>query len=361
MKKIFSIVSLFIITVLINGNIAYAGNLTPPGSVANTMYNLTDLYNLGAGTTTTLGTGTIETTPVSIAETGKTLTEIYDVISTEIGKLTNGKIAKDISAFGFTGTLYGDIDASKVLTSATYAGTAIAALGDAVAGNVLAGTTFSNATTANISGTMTDNSLHADFTPAVTDVAIPIGFYDGITKISGDADLVEGNIASGVNIFGVAGSAAGPGLSKTGQTTVYQTNDDGTYQKGFAGTRFTDNGNGTITDNATTLMWVKDHNAVGAPFNAIMTWTNAITNCEALSYAGQTDWRLPNLKELQSIADYGRSSPAIDPLFTNTQSVNYWSSTTYATTTTGAWYVHFYGGNVSNSDKASSYYVRCVR
>ncbi len=121
------------------------------------------------------------------------------------------------------------------------------------------------------------------------------------------------------------------------------------------------NGNSTITDNATNLIWIKDHNAIGAPFNATMTWTNAITNCEALSYAGQTDWRLPNVKELQSIADYGRFGTAIDPLFTNTQSGNYWSSTTVASTTTDAWSVHFNYGNVGNYGKTVSYYVRCVR
>lgn len=126
MKKILKIVPFIIITILVGVTVAYAGSLTPPGSVANTMYSLTDIFNLSAGRTTTLGSGTIATTPGSVVATGKTLTEIYDVISTQIGNLANGKIAKDITAFGFTGTLYGDTDASKVLTTARYPGTATA-------------------------------------------------------------------------------------------------------------------------------------------------------------------------------------------------------------------------------------------
>lgn len=277
MKKIFSTAPYLLIAILIGVSATYAGSLTAPGSVTNTMYSLSDIYNLSAGTTATLGSGTIATTPTTITASGKTLTEIYDVIVAQINLLANGKIASGISSFGYTGTLYGDTDATKVLNTATYAGTAYPSQ-----------------------------------------------------------------------------------VLKTGQTTVYQTNDDGTYQKGFAGTRFTDNANGTITDNATGLMWIQDHNAVGAPFNATMTWTNAITNCEALSYASQTDWRLPNVRELLSIGDYG-SSPAIDPLFTNAISDGYWSSTTYALGTTNTWVVAFGDSDSHVLAKSNSYYARCVR
>ena len=163
------------------------------------------------------------------------------------------------------------------------------------------------------------------------------------------------------------------GLPWTGQTTVYQANDDGTYQKGYTlarpivkgvgSNRFTDNGDGTISDAATGLMWVKDPIAApGAPFNATMNWADAITNCEGLDFAEHTDWRLPNAKELQSIVDYGTSRPAIDgTYFPNTQSDIYWSSTTDAGSSGYAWYVYFSYGYVSGYNKASSYYVRAVR
>ncbi|MBU3013076.1 DUF1566 domain-containing protein [Polaribacter vadi] len=77
---------------------------------------------------------------------------------------------------------------------------------------------------------------------------------------------------------------------------------------------FTDNGDGTITDNATGLMWQQTDN--GNTYD----WENALNYTESLTQGGYNDWRMPNAKELQSIIDYTRSpstsfSPAIDPLF----------------------------------------------
>jgi len=101
---------------------------------------------------------------------------------------------------------------------------------------------------------------------------------------------------------------------------------------------FTDNGDSTITDNATGLMWMKNDSEVS------MTWQNALSYSENLQYAGYSDWRLPDAKELQSILDYTRSpgttnSAAIDPLFNATPITNeagqldyacYWTSTTHS-------------------------------
>lgn len=101
---------------------------------------------------------------------------------------------------------------------------------------------------------------------------------------------------------------------------------------------FVDNGDGTITDKATGLMWMKNDNG------AAVSWQNALSYAEGLQYAGYSDWRLPNAKELQSIVDYTRStattnSAAIDPLFNSTRITNeageadypyYWSSTTFS-------------------------------
>ncbi|MBN1991763.1 MAG: DUF1566 domain-containing protein [Anaerolineae bacterium] len=114
---------------------------------------------------------------------------------------------------------------------------------------------------------------------------------------------------------------------------------------------FIDNGNETITDNATGLMWQQDDSGKG------LNWAEALTYCESLDNAGYTDWRLPNAKELQSIVDYNRSpdttgSAAIDPQFNATPITNeagqtdfpaYWSSTTHANLMNGmnAAYVAF--------------------
>lgn len=159
------------------------------------------------------------------------------------------------------------------------------------------------------------------------------------------------------------------GIPKTGQTTKYRTGDDGDVEKGYpdGGIRFVDNGDGTITDNATGLMWVKEPGACGGNFGSAgspskMTWDNAIDECLALNYAGHNDWRLPNIKELLSIVDYGRGAPAINTIFfPNTQSYYYWSSTTYAGNTGSAWYVYFSTGFVLVGSKGSTYYVRPVR
>lgn len=126
MNNIFKIVPYLVIALLVGVTASYAGSLTPPGPAGNTMYTLSDIFNLSTGTTTSEGTGSIDSTPGSISATGKTLTEVYTTISTEIAKLSNAKIAKDQTAFGYTGTLYGDTDPAKVLTTATYAGTAVA-------------------------------------------------------------------------------------------------------------------------------------------------------------------------------------------------------------------------------------------
>lgn len=77
---------------------------------------------------------------------------------------------------------------------------------------------------------------------------------------------------------------------------------------------FVDNGDGTISDLATGLMWQKADSGAG------MNWQEALEYSESLALAGYDDWRLPNAKELQSIVDYSRSpstsdSAAIDPIF----------------------------------------------
>ncbi len=166
------------------------------------------------------------------------------------------------------------------------------------------------------------------------------------------------------------------GLPKTGQTTVYQAGDDGTYQLGWVGTRFTDNLDGTVTDNATGLMWVRDPSlcgggsypntwASGVATPTAMTWANAITNCEALNYAGYTDWRLPNINELSSIIDWSLYIPAVNITFfiniPNPSFVFYWSGTTEGDDSSFAWAIDFSYGYNGQNDKTSTEYVRPVR
>jgi hypothetical protein len=117
---------------------------------------------------------------------------------------------------------------------------------------------------------------------------------------------------------------------------------------------FVDNGDGTITDNATGLMWFKDDSSEGMNWEDVLAW---VQQKNEESYLGYNDWRLPNAKELQSIVDYTRSprttnSAAIDPVFEVTKIIDergemnypfYWTSTTHVDSAGGgaAVYVAF--------------------
>lgn len=128
---------------------------------------------------------------------------------------------------------------------------------------------------------------------------------------------------------------------------------------------------GTFADDVAAAKWretVWTASAANLTTPSTMGWlptggaADAINNCEALDYAGHSDWRLPNVNELQSLANYGTYSPAIDTTkFPNTQSYYYWSSSTFAGNTTFAWGVYFVDGGVYYGNKVSSFFVRPVR
>ncbi|RJQ17531.1 MAG: DUF1566 domain-containing protein [Nitrospiraceae bacterium] len=118
---------------------------------------------------------------------------------------------------------------------------------------------------------------------------------------------------------------------------------------------FTDNGNGTVTDIKTGLVWQQ-----GEP--GYKTWGSALSYCEGLDLGNKTDWRLPNIKELESITDDTRYNPAIDTnYFPNAHAYYYWSSTTVANSPYYAWNVYFVDGCVNYYYKDYNFYVRCVR
>ena len=131
--------------------------------------------------------------------------------------------------------------------------------------------------------------------------------------------------------------AAANVLPKTGQTTSYRDGDDGYYEAGWEGDRFTDNGDGTITDNATGLMWPDDANGAGGNNGNVGTWNMAIDYAEALDFAGHDDWRLPNIHELMSLIDHGVAFPAITTMIQNAQTIAPWISTTLPPLTDWAW------------------------
>ena len=168
-------------------------------------------------------------------------------------------------------------------------------------------------------------------------------------------------------------------VEKTGQITSYSATggEDGDLKKGvkWPNPRFTDNGNGTVTDKLTRLIWLKTANAFDQ-----RTWEQALSDANTLSSgsAGLTDgskagdWRLPNVKELESLIDCAYFNPALSSAsgksqwvsgdaFIGVQSSKYWSSATYSSYATGAWFVYLCDGDVDAGSKPITYYVWPVR
>jgi hypothetical protein len=133
---------------------------------------------------------------------------------------------------------------------------------------------------------------------------------------------------------------------------------DASIENADALDNYTDNGNGTVTDTSTGLMWQQTTSSTK------MTWEQSLAYCEGLNLGGHADWRLPTIKELQSLVDYSRDNPSINTTyFPNTVASIYWSSTTYANGTEDAWGVDFdngYGYDYFHY-KHYGYYVRAVR
>ena len=124
----------------------------------------------------------------------------------------------------------------------------------------------------------------------------------------------------------------------------------------FPSQNLVDNGNETVTDNRTGLMWQQ-----GEP--EYMTWSSALSYCEGLSLGGYSDWRLPNVKEIESLTDDARYDPAIDiNFFPNAYAFSYWSSATNVGFPSCAWRVVFSTGGIEGDGYKDSYFrLRCVR
>ncbi|MEA3315551.1 MAG: DUF1566 domain-containing protein [Campylobacterota bacterium] len=118
--------------------------------------------------------------------------------------------------------------------------------------------------------------------------------------------------------------------------------------------------NGVVYDTTTNLYWQDDYSDNQ---NSIKksNWSEALIYCKDLELNNYNDWRLPNIVELTSIVDDTKYNPAISEVFDNTQSSRYWSSTTNAFYSNGAWGVYFGNGDQNDNNKSDDVYVRCVR
>lgn len=122
--------------------------------------------------------------------------------------------------------------------------------------------------------------------------------------------------------------------------------------------RFTDHGDGTVTDHLTRLVWQQ------TPLNDTLTWEQALNYAEGLSLGGHDDWRLPNIKELRSLNDETRVNPSVNTaIFPAIGVRKYWSSTTLPNPnlTTRAWYLDTRFGITTYDLKTRRQYLICVR
>lgn len=127
-------------------------------------------------------------------------------------------------------------------------------------------------------------------------------------------------------------------------------------------THYTDNGDGTVTDDVTHLMWQQVVATSNPPPQNV--GDSATLYCNNLRVGGYDNWRVPSATQLGSIVDYGRDSPTIDPVaFPSTPPGTYWTSTQVVGSPGWFWIVLFSDGRTTQASTSNtSYaYVRCVR
>jgi hypothetical protein len=159
--------------------------------------------------------------------------------------------------------------------------------------------------------------------------------------------------------------AAPAEVPRTGQTTLYVTGDDGDLEAGavWPDPRFSNNGDGTITDNLTGLIWLSNANCFGDQlWSTVLNSSNALASgtCGLADGSVAGNWRLPNITELESLVDAEHASPALPDgylsFFAGVQSNYYWSSGTFATDSNHAWMVSMINGGIYTNDKSSTYH-----
>lgn len=196
---------------------------------------------------------------------------------------------------------------------------------------------------------MLDPTVHPDFSAA--GAPLEIGFFRWTTHTGPSPDTRTAGLDNWSLTLNLVAPPPPPPppppadataveLPRTGQLATFHTGDDGDVQAGvpWPSPRFTDHGDGTVTDHLTGLMWTKDAYRAGER----LTWQDAldyVAGMNAASDLGYADWRMPNANELESVLDYGHERPVLPTgqPFQNLQGIGlaegsieqyaYWSST----------------------------------
>lgn len=228
-----------------------------------------------------------------------------------------------------------------------------------------------------VAGHLGGGSLPADLTECYTDLGT---CESDLTTCDDDLSTCSSDLASCLAL-------SSNGLLTTGQTQCYSsgggsisctgTGQDGELQAGTEPS-YVDNGDGTITDERTGLTWEKLDNDSGIHDRDTMySWSDAFAKVATLNssvFAGYSDWRLPNVLELESIMDLGSTYPSVRSEFSSacpasctvldcscTRSGKYWTSTSYRDDPACAWALGFDVGDRTGPLKTSTLYVRAVR
>ncbi|MDN5279955.1 MAG: hypothetical protein PWR01_3920 [Clostridiales bacterium] len=217
--------------------------------------------------------------------------------------------------------------------------------GDAVAGDLLAGKkAWVDGT--EVTGTMSNVGTQ-NITPGTSNVTITQGYHSGSGQVTGDADLVSGNIRAGVNLFGVSGNSNVVNTSSgDAATATIQFSKkawvDGVEITGYlaGGTacnpaatysplkRWCHNGNGTITDTTTGLIWFSKGNNFWGTYASCSANISYLKNgIDGLTDgSSEYDWRLPTVKEMLTLTSGTEAiSPGNQYLFTGMQTGWYWT------------------------------------
>ncbi len=201
------------------------------------------------------------------------------------------------------------------------AGNVVQATGDANPSDVYPGMTFSNSSSSGLTGTMVNNGKGRTITPGTANQIVAAGYWEIYNTVKGDTKLVADNIKSGVSIFGVTGNLVG-GISSAclGSSSP----------KG----RWCDNGDGTVTDTSTGLVWLQK-----ADWGALSIWSDAFTRSALCAQTDTStglsdgsiygDWRLPTADELWCVFVCGYETVDMNSMykFTGLQEGCYWTGT----------------------------------
>jgi len=206
---------------------------------------------------------------------------------------------------------------------------------------------------------------------ALASVLLTFAFLGGCSLLGID----DGEAPPDDGLLGEPISSIAP-VPMTGQAQSYDFGhvDDGGLRNGVAwpSPRFADNGDGTVTDHLTGLVWLKDGDCLGTAF-----WETSLQivsefnrgkecGCEEYGAGSHTDWRLPNVRELFSLIDFSRWSSYPDPMlpaqhpFVDVRRDVYWTSTSTGLTGPG-FHVSFVNGLVGVDAKMHSHRVWAVR